>query len=141
MGKSITTQKKKDQQTMKDQISENEKRNEKDKKTLETLKIGCWNIRRGLVKREEELKEMLRREKIDIMFLVETDTEMIREEKDYKIEGFRTTLPKRRETENKIRIIGLISEGLGERTKEREDLTSQDFPSIWLEVERKGKKR
>ena len=41
------------------------------------LTIGCWNIRRGLLRREEEMKELLNKDKIDIMFLVETDTEMI----------------------------------------------------------------
>jgi hypothetical protein len=40
------------------------------------LKICSWNIRRGLIKRELELKDMLNSEKLNIMFLVETDTKL-----------------------------------------------------------------
>jgi hypothetical protein len=38
------------------------------------LKICCWNIKRGLIKRELEFKDMLNSEKMNIMFLVKTDT-------------------------------------------------------------------
>ena len=34
---------------------------------------GCWNIRRGLILREAELKAILETENIDIMFLGESD--------------------------------------------------------------------
>ena len=51
------------------------------------LKICSWNIRRGLIKRELELKDMLNSEKMNIMFLVETDTKLPNGKSDYKIEG------------------------------------------------------
>ena len=38
------------------------------------LLIATWNIRRGLVVRELELKNLLKEEKIDVIFLTETDT-------------------------------------------------------------------
>ena len=41
------------------------------------LKICCWNIRKGLVKRETELKMLLAEENIDVLFLTETDTKAI----------------------------------------------------------------
>ena len=63
--------------------------------------LRCWNIRRGLVKREHEITELLTSQKLDILFLVETDTKMIMEEKDYKIFGYRTFLPLREKTETK----------------------------------------
>ena len=52
-----------------------------------TIKIGCWNIRRGLLRREKELEELLNRENIQIMFLVETDDTRIKEKN--VILGFR----------------------------------------------------
>ena len=41
------------------------------------LKICSWNIRRGLTTRELELKNILKSEKLNIMFLVETDLTML----------------------------------------------------------------
>ena len=54
----------------------------------ETIKIGCWNIRRGLLRREKELEELLNRENIQIMFLVETDDSMIKEKNDNRIRNY-----------------------------------------------------
>ena len=39
--------------------------------------MACWNVRRGLIKREKEIEEMLREHQLDILFLVETDTNII----------------------------------------------------------------
>ena len=39
------------------------------------------------------MTEMINKEEINIMFLVETDTNAINKEEDYKIEGFKTVLP------------------------------------------------
>ena len=109
--------------------------------TQNKFTIGCWNIRRGLVRREKELEEILRREAVDVMFLVETDTSSINEEeKDYAIAGYRTILPKLDETDNKVGILGLIKEEHSSKIKVRSDLMSEDFPSIWLEAERKNRR-
>ena len=35
--------------------------------------IGSWNIRRGIVKREIEIVQLLKDEELDILFLTETD--------------------------------------------------------------------
>ena len=53
---------------------------------LTSLKICEWNIRRGLVNRETELKLLLQDEKIDVIFLTETDTKAIQASTDYIIE-------------------------------------------------------
>ena len=58
------------------------------------LKICSWNIRRGLIKRELELKDTLNSEKLNIMFLVEADTKLPNGKSDYKIEGCATVLQK-----------------------------------------------
>ena len=52
---------------------------------LMVINAACWNVRRGLSKREKEIEEMLRVYQLDILFLLETDTTMIMEEKDYKL--------------------------------------------------------
>ena len=69
---------------------------------MKQLKSGCWNIRRGLIKRELEITNLLTTEKLDIFFLVETDTNMIHSENDYKIEGYKTVFPLK--DGNKLRI-------------------------------------
>ena len=74
------------------------------------LKICSWNIRRGLIIRELELKNILKTEKVNIMFLVETDTKMLNGKEDYKIEGYETILQKTDQKTEKIRIIGLVEE-------------------------------
>ena len=38
------------------------------------LKIGTWNIRRGIIKRELEIAQLLENEGLDILFLTKTDT-------------------------------------------------------------------
>lgn len=103
------------------------------------LTIGCWNIKRGLVMREEELKELLHKEKIDIMFLLKMDTVMMKGEEDYTIKGYKIILTKLKETGHKIKIVGLVRNTETARTKTRTYLMSGDFPSIWLEVEKINK--
>ena len=95
--------------------------------------MGCWNIRRGLVKREHEIIELLNSQKLNILFLVETDTNVIQEEKDYKIKGYRTFFPLRGKDDLKTRIICLVDENL-DNVSIRTDLMNTKFPSIWCEV-------
>ena len=53
-----------------------------------SMNIGCWNVRRGLIKQELAIKELLEKENLDVLFLVETDTKSITCEKDYQISGY-----------------------------------------------------
>ena len=98
--------------------------------------INCcqWNIKRGLVKHELEIKNLLVEEKIDIMFLTETDSFAINKESDYLIKGYQTILPKTSGHNSKIRIITLIKNEMMNKVKVRRDLMSENFPSIWVEV-------
>ena len=52
------------------------------------LICGTWNICRGLVTRENELIQLLDKEKIDILFLTETDTSKIESENEDEFSEF-----------------------------------------------------
>ena len=97
--------------------------------------FGCWNIRRGLVKRELEIRELLNKQDLPVLFLVETDTMQILEQKDYSVEGFKTIFHKKEKSSNKTRIICLVKiEVQDSKIHIREDLMSSEFPSIWIEI-------
>ena len=62
---------------------------------MKTVNICAWNISRGLVIREEEIKSLVRLNALNIIFLVETDTSAINSETDYRIPGFKTLIQKK----------------------------------------------
>ena len=96
--------------------------------------MGCWNIRKGLITREIELKKILKDEKIDVMFLTETDTKAIFAPSDYQIEGFFTVLPLSRDPNKYTRMIGLVKNDLKDTAKILTAIMNEEFPSIWLEI-------
>ena len=108
--------------------------------TVSKLTVGCWNIRRGLILREKEIENLIRSRKAGIMFLVETDSRMINEEKDYGIENYRTFFHKKENPADKTRMIGLFHESITQTVKIRNDLMNGSFPSIWAEIENKKEK-
>ena len=83
---------------------------------------------------ELELIRMLQNESIDVIFLTETDTRSLEKEESYGIKGYCTVFPERKTKTSKIRIIGLIKDSLMPGIKIRRDLMSEEFPSIWIEV-------
>jgi len=87
-----------------------------------------------------ELKNLFNSEKVNIMFLVETDITMSNVKEDYKIEVYGTIFQKTDQNKEKIRIIGLVKEEMQNITKVRNDLMTKEFPSIWLEVTRSKQK-
>ena len=102
--------------------------------------VGCWNIRRGLVKREKEIVNIIQSNKIKIMFLVEVDSSMINEEKDFRIENYATIFQKKEKANDQTRIIGLVHSSITQTTTTREDLIDESYPSIWLEVKIENEK-
>ena len=112
-------------------IASNNTNNSKSKQ----IRVCSWNIRRGLIIREQELKNILKQNELNIIFLVETDTKAVNKEADFKIEGFKTVVQNKKDDSAPTRIICLISESLSEQIIIRNDLTSTDFPSLWIEVE------
>ena len=55
----------------------------------------------------KETTEMLRVYQLDILFLLETDTTMIMEEKDYKLKGFNTIFHLKKNGNEKTRIVAI----------------------------------
>ena len=102
------------------------------------LKIGTWNVRRGLITKEIEISELMKSEDIEVMFLTEADTKKTSAE-NYKLQGF-TTIAQRCEGEDDVvRIIALVKDDPSLRFKVRLDLMTETFPSIWIEVADKYK--
>ena len=79
-------------------------------------------------------------EKIDVLFLVESDTEEDLTKKYYKIPYYETYLPLQKDGKIEFRIISLVSERVAKQIKVREDLMSCDFPAIFLEYSRGRRK-
>ena len=69
-----------------DQITKQDKSKTVTKNSTTT--IVSWNIRRGLICREAELKEILLKNRIGIIFLVETDVKEVNAPEDYIINGY-----------------------------------------------------
>ena len=113
-------------------------RKQNNTKTLEKrhLIIGTWNVRRGLVRRELEIIELLRKENLDVLFLTETDTKRSNLA-NYSLQGYSTHFQMGDEDSSNIRIVALVKDNSGIVFKLREDLMSKSFPSIWLEAEDK----
>ena len=103
------------------------------KKQINALVCCTWNIRRGLIKREIELIDLLKSENVDVIFLTETDTKSLSKEEDYCIQGYKTILPITDPKSGLVRIIGLVKEEHIPHIKIRLDLMSKEFPSIWFE--------
>ena len=93
------------------------------------LKVSTWNIRRGTIKRELEIKHLLQEEKIDVIFLTETDV-LLQSDNEYQIEGFKTVLPIKSNHEDKTRIICLIKNEWMSKCTIRNELMTSDFASI-----------
>ena len=93
-------------------------------------------MRRGLVKRENEISELLRSEDMDILFLTETDTKRSNLA-NYSLEGYATYLQKSVGDNCNVRILALVKDNIGLDFKLREDLMCNSFPSIWIEAEDK----
>jgi hypothetical protein len=94
--------------------------------------VCSWNIRRGLITHEEELKIILSQEKTDVMFLCETDVHHIKSN-TYKIEEYETILQLKENDNPKVRETALIRSTITPWITQCGDLMSPMFPSIWLQ--------
>ena len=85
--------------------------------------------------REAELKQMISANSLKVVFLVETDTQAVQEEKDYQLPGFKTLVQNKVDSSTPTRIICLIDNKMISSVVIRMDLTDKLFPSLWLEID------
>ena len=69
-----------------------------------------------------------------MVFLVETDSNSVNNETDYKLPGFKTVIQKKEHKTNATKIICLVGEKLCTITMIRLDLSTTEFLSIWIEL-------
>ena len=69
--------------------------------------------------------------------LTETDTKQLITEDGFQIKGFKTIFQKRTSENEYLRIVALVREELWANTIVRNDLMSDNFPSIWVEINSK----
>ena len=103
------------------------------------MKICAWNIERNIVKFEEDIINVIVRQKVDILFLSEVDSYVVDE--SYKILNFTTFVHKKSSDSKKTRLIALVSEKICNNTIERVDLQICDYPVITLEISMENKKK
>ena len=84
------------------------------------LEYSTW-----INQKRNELANLLENEKIDIIFLTETDSKEIKKCEDYKIQGFDTVLPLYDVTNPLIRIIGLIKSNITDQISIKTNLMSK----------------
>ena len=103
------------------------------------IKVLSWNIQRGIEKHEKELTSMLKKEKIQICFLLETDTKFVTS-KNFRIEGYQTIIPKLETSSSKVRIICLVQEEISENILVVDKAMYEDIASIWLSLRCKDRR-
>ena len=101
------------------------------------LNIATWNIRRGLLSKENELVNLLQSEELDVIVLTETDTKKINAQ-DYKISGYTTHVQSVEGDEDMVRVMALTKDNCGVDFELRTHLMSALFPSIWIEIKEKN---
>ena len=75
--------------------------------------------------REQELSDMITKNKLNVVFLVETDTSAINTETDFRIAGFKTIIQNKRDISKPTRIVCLTDDKHSDKIKTRMDLTSR----------------
>ena len=114
----------------------NQNKNVKEKSNARDLLIGTWNVRRGLVKRENEISNLLLSDDLDVLFLTETDIKK-QNVVDYKIKGYSTHLQLVAEDGDLVRLIALTKDNSVSKFELKSDLMQESFPSIWIETQDK----
>ena len=104
------------------------------------MKIGTWNVRHGLIRREHEIVNLIESEEVDVLFLTETDTGKVNAS-NFKLQGYETFTQSCENEDDTVRAIAIVKENCGAKIQLRPDLMSNMFPSIWLEVEDRYKSK
>ena len=96
------------------------------------LRVASLNIRRGLNNKEEMLKNLIYSLNCDIIGIGEVDIEGFCEDKPFSIHDYKTFYPPQRPGSTVKRLICMVKQDL--EVKQRNDLMSNQFSSVWLEI-------
>ena len=84
-----------------------------------SLKVTSWNLCNGLLNKMDYVKAALHEQKIDIMFLQETEIQTVVDRSSLSIKGYNVEMAR---TEQTVRLIAYIREDiLYNRLLEKED--------------------
>jgi len=97
-----------------------------------------WNVRHEIEFHETDIKLILSKEVVDVMFLTEVDSRTIHG--NFNIENYDTHYQKI-ENGKKTRIVCLTKAGSDITFVARPELMSKLFPSIWIEARMANKKK
>ena len=96
------------------------------------IKLGSFNICRGLYKKEEQLIHFVTQNNFDFFGIQETDIIEFDPKVPFTIKGYKTFSAIEKKKSNTMRLLCLVKNEL--EVKERKDLMSDNFSSIWLEI-------
>ena len=71
---------------------------------------------RGLIVRDLELRNILKEENINVIFLTETDSKVLKNEERYLINGYKTVFQERKTAQSKLRIVCLVKNSVDQTT-------------------------
>ena len=97
-----------------------------------------WNVEHRIFQLDSEIEQLLVDKKIDIIFLTEVDTKNI--DDSYKILDYHAIIPDSNNKNKKKRIVGLVKDSIMNDVKVRRDLMIENYPIIWIEVDRHKRK-
>ena len=103
-----------------------------------TLRIASLNIGRGLSNKEKQLYNTIKELDCDICSVSEVDIEYFDEKKPFSFQGYKTYFPFPRPGTDTKRLICFVKDNID--VKQRNDLMSEYFSSVWLEVKSKSQK-
>jgi hypothetical protein len=83
---------------------------------MATIRVCSWNIHRGLNSKESELKDIAKKESLDIISISEADVV-----EPPTIEGFKTISTLRSNPLQKVRLLALVRNNLFDQVKVRSD--------------------
>jgi hypothetical protein len=99
---------------------------------IATLKCAAWNIERGFFGKEAEITDIARGEDLDIFAIIEAD--IVYQSDPPTIEGYKVIPTLRSSPLQKVRVLTLVKEALFSQVKVRTDLMSENFASVWLQL-------
>jgi hypothetical protein len=99
---------------------------------MATLKCAAWNIGRGFFAKEAEITNIAKNHDLDIFTIIEAD--IVYQSDPPTIEGYKAVPTLRSDPLQKVRVLTLVKETLFSRVKVRTDLMSENFASVWLQI-------